>query len=318
MNVRHTVKHSGKSLFSILKSTYQEWNDDDPFRQSAVIAYYSIFSLPALLIIIIKVTGQIFGEEAVRGEISGQISSAVGPEAADQVQTMIANASQQGDSTIAIIIGLATLLFGATGVFVQLQRSLNLAWEVEAKPESGIAKIALDRVLSLGFILGIGFLLIVSLALTAVLQALSGFIQQHLPDYLLYVFQVAEVVISLGIITALFAMIYKFLPDAKVEWRSVWVGALVTAVLFVLGKLALGFYFGKTEPGSVFGAAGSLILILLWVNYSALIFLFGAEFTQVYARRKGHRIEPSSHARWSAERRLSQYKDQYGPEKENA
>nr|WKN36049.1 YihY/virulence factor BrkB family protein [Tunicatimonas sp. TK19036] len=317
MNVN--VKDKSKSIFTILKKTYNEWNADDPFRQSAVIAYYSIFSLPALLIIIIKVTGQIFGEEAVRGEISGQISSAVGAEAADQVQTMIANTSQQGDSTIAIIVGVATLLFGATGVFVQLQRSLNQAWEVEAKPEAGIAKIALDRVLSLGFILAIGFLLIVSLALTAGLQALSGFIQRNLPDYLLYVFHVVEIVISLGVITTLFAMIYKFLPDAKVEWRSVWVGALVTAILFIIGKEGLGIYFGKMDPGSAFGAAGSLILILLWVNYSALIFLFGAEFTQVYARRKGHHIEPSSHARWSAERRLANYQEKYeSTEKENA
>ncbi|MEQ9443249.1 MAG: YihY/virulence factor BrkB family protein [Cyclobacteriaceae bacterium] len=317
MNVN--VKDKGKSIFSILKKTYFEWNADDPFRQSAVIAYYSIFSLPALLIIIIKVVGQIWSEEAVRGEIAGQISSAVGEQAAEQVQTMIASASQQGDSVIAIAVGVATLVFGATGVFVQLQRSLNQAWEVEAKPEAGIAKIALDRVLSLGFIFAIGFLLLISLVLTTALQALSGFIQRNLPEYLLYVFHIVEIVVSLGVITTLFAMIYKFLPDAKVEWRSVWVGALVTAILFVIGKEALGIYFGQTDPGSAFGAAGSLILILLWVNYSALIFLFGAEFTQVYARRKGHHIAPSSHARWTAERRLSDYEEEYKTkEKENA
>jgi len=312
------IRQSGKSVFSILKATYFEWNSDDPFRQSAVIAYYSIFSLPALLLIIIKVVGQVYGEEAIRGEIATQISSAVGQEAAEQVQNIIANVSQQGDSTFAIIVGIGTLLFGATGVFFQLQLSLNKVWEVEAKPESGILKIALDRVLSLGFILGVGFLLMVSLALTAALQALGNFIQQYLPDYLLYVFQIAEELISLGVITTLFAMIYKFLPDAKVEWRSVWVGAAVTSLLFVLGKIGIGFYFGQAEPGSAFGAAGAIILILLWVNYSALIFLFGAEFTQVYARRKGHKIEPSDHARWSAERRLADYKKEYGIEKENA
>jgi len=243
------IREKGKSLFAILKATYLEWNSDDPFRQSAVIAYYSIFSLPALLIIIIKVVGQVFGEEAIRGEIATQISSAVGEEAAIQVQDMIASVSQQGDSTIAIIVGVGTLLFGATGVFVQLQLSLNKVWEVEAKPESGILKIALDRILSLGFIVGVGFLLIISLALTAGLQALGNFIQRYLPDYLLYVFQVAEEMISLGVITTLFAMIYKFLPDAKVEWRSVWIGAAVTAGLFVLGKIGLGIYFGQAEPG---------------------------------------------------------------------
>jgi len=311
-------KNKGKSIFSILKKTFEEWNADDPFRQSAVIAYYSIFSLPALLIIIVKVVGLVFGEEAVRGEIKKQIEGAVSADAAEQIQTMIKSASEQGDSTIAIIVGIATLLFGATGVFVQLQRSLNLVWEVEAKPESGVVKIALDRVLSLGFILGIGFLLIVSLALTAGLQALSGYIEQYIPEYLFFVFQIADIVVSLGIITTLFAIIYRFLPDAEVQWRSVWIGALVTAILFVLGKIGLGIYFGHMNPGSAFGAAGSLILILLWVNYSALIFLFGAEFTQVYAHRHGHKIEPSDHARWSAERRLAHYKEEYGPEKENA
>ncbi|WKN43632.1 YihY/virulence factor BrkB family protein [Tunicatimonas pelagia] len=312
------LREKGKSLFSILKKTYLEWISDDPFRQSAVIAYYSIFSLPALLIIIIKVVGRVFGEEDIRKEITAQISSTVSESAAQQVQTMIDNVSQQGDSTFAIAVGIGTLLFGATGVFVQLQLSLNKVWEVEAKPESGILKIALDRVLSLGFILGVGFLLIVSLALTAGLQALGNFIQQFLPDYLLYIFQIAEILLSLGVITTLFAMIYKFLPDVDVEWRSVWVGASVTALLFVLGKIGLGIYFGQTEPGSAFGAAGAVILILLWVNYSALIFLFGAEFTQVYARRKGHKFEPSDHARWSAERRLADYKEEHGIEKENA
>ncbi|MGB3586232.1 MAG: YihY/virulence factor BrkB family protein [Tunicatimonas sp.] len=312
------LRAKGKSLFAILKATFNEWNSDDPFRQSAVIAYYSIFSLPALLLIIIKVVGQVFGEEAIRGEIADQISSAVGQEAAEQLQDIIANVSQQGDSTFAIIVGIGTLLFGATGVFVQLQLSLNKVWEVEAKPESGILKIALDRVLSLGFILGVGFLLIISLALTAGLQALGNLIQRYLPDYLLYVFQIAEEMISLGVITTLFAMIYKFLPDAKVEWRSVWIGAAVTAGLFVLGKIGLGIYFGQTEPGSAFGAAGAIILVLLWVNYSALIFLFGAEFTQVYARRKGHNIEPSNHAQWSAERRLADYKSKHDIEQESA
>ena len=301
------------NIFSILKQTYKEWNEDEPFRQSAVIAYYSIFSLPALLIIIVEVVGRIFGREAVQGEISGQISGMVGQEAAEQVQTMVANVSQQGNSTIAIIIGIGTLLFGATGVFYQLQQSLNQVWEVELKPSAGIAKLALDRATSLGVIVAIGFLLLISLVVTAALSVLSGWMQRQLPEFTVHLFNVINFLVSLGVVTLLFALIYKTLPDVKIAWKAVWIGSIVTAVLFTIGKTALGFYFGASNPGSAYGAAGSIILILLWVNYSALIFLFGAEFTQVYARRYGFKIQPSSYAQRTADFRL---KEQERKEKE--
>lgn len=291
-----TYKDRAKNIFSMLKATYSEWNEDEPFRQSAVIAYYSIFSLPALLIIIINAVGLIYGEEAVRGQISAQIGSFVGDEAATQVEDIIASTSQQSNNFFAIVIGIGTLLFGATGVFYQLQQSLNQVWEVELKPKTGYTKLAIDRATSLGVILAIGFLLLVSLVLTAVLSALGDWIERQLPDFMLYLFQAVNFLVPLVVITLLFALIYKVLPDVKISWHAVWVGAIVTALLFSLGKSAIGFYFGKANPASAFGAAGSIILILLWVNYSALIVLFGAEFTQVYARRYGERIEPNSYA----------------------
>lgn len=300
------IKNRGKKTFSLLKETFKEWNNDDPFRQSAVIAYYSIFSLPALVIIIVQVAGLVLGKEAAQGQISEQINNAIGQQAAEQVQTMVANTSEMGNSTIAIIIGVATLLFGATGVFYQLQQSLNKVWEVEPNPNAGISKLALDRATSLGVILAIGFLLLIFMVITTALNILSDWMRRELPEVLLYVFYVVDFLISLGIITLLFALIYKVLPDAKVGWKSVWVGAFVTAILFVIGKFALGIYFNQAEPASAFGVAGSIILILLWVNYSALILLFGAEFTQVFARRHGHQIEPSSHAQRTPAFRLKE------------
>lgn len=288
---------SFRDLPGLLKQTYKEWNDDDPWRQSAVVAYYAIFSLPALLIIVITIAGSFFGEAAVQGKVSDEISNMVGPDAAEQVEVMLSNTYQKGNSTIATIIGVATLLFGATGVFYQLQQSLNNIWDVEPNKDAGIKKLLKDRVSSFGVILVIGFLLLISLLLTTALTALSDFIMQYLPDYLLYVFYVAQFILSFGIITLLFAMMFKILPDVDMQWRTVWIGAAVTAFLFIIGKFALGIYFGKSDPGSAYGAAGSLILILLWTSYSCLILFFGAEFTQVYARKYGHTIQTSGHSK---------------------
>jgi membrane protein len=295
-------------VFAYLKETYLNWQDDEAFRQSAVIAYYSIFSLPALIIIVVNVAGIFYGQEAVQGQITGQIGSMIGEESAEQVQTMVANASDQGNSTLAIVIGIGTLLFGATGLFYQLQQSLNKVWDVEPKPSAGILKVVLDRALSLGIVLAIGFLLIISLIATAALSAVSDWVQQQLSDTLVYLFYVANFVLSIGIVTLFFALIYKVLPDVNIPWRTVWIGAFVTAVLFTIGKFALGLYFGKADPASTFGAAGSIILILLWVNYSGLIFLFGAEFTKVYAHKNSHEITVSSHAQRTAEYRYHQEK----------
>ncbi len=286
-----------KDIPSLVKETYKDWVDDEPFDQSAIVAYYSIFSLPALLIIIVTIAGIAFGQKAVQDQISSQIGGMIGPDSAKDIQGMIASSYQQGNSGIALVIGVATLLFGATGVFIALQKALNRIWEVKINPDkSGLKMLIRARAVSFGVVLTIGFLLLISLVITAALTALSGWVEERMPDFFLYIFYVVDFLISISIITLLFAMLFRFLPDVNIEWKSVWTGAVITALLFVIGKYALALYFGNAEPGSTYGAAGSIILILLWVFYSCLIMFFGAEFTQVYARRYGHRVEPNENA----------------------
>ena len=297
---------NARKLFTYFKETYQEWQDDDAFEKSSSIAYYSVFSLPGLLIIIVTAASLIWTPEYVEQVITEQVGGSMGGDTGEQVKTMLENSRQESNSTMALIVGIATLVFGATGVFSQLQKSLNDAWEVELDPDAGIKQTVLSRVTALGIVLAIAFLLIVSLLLSAALSALNGWIEQQLPGFPTFVFFIINILLSIGVITTLFALMFKVLPDAEVEWQSVWLGAFLTAVLFTIGKFLLGIYFGQAEPGATFGTAGSIILIMLWVYYSSLILLFGAEFTQVYARNNGHRIEPSEHARYNAEYRLKQ------------
>jgi membrane protein len=285
-----------KGVGALLKKTFSQWNDRDPFSASATIAFYTIFSLPGLLVIIVNVAGYFFGTDAVTSQVSGQIQGMIGQDTATDVQNIIGKASESNGSTLASILGIATLLFGATAVFYQLQQTLNKIWGVKPKPKQKILKLVRDRVFSFGLILVVGFLLLVSLVISASLAALSDWVAGHISEALLVVFKVLDVLISVGIITLLFASMYKFLPDAKIKWRDVWVGAGLTAVLFVIAKFALGVYFGKTDQGSMYGAAGSIILIMLWVSYAGLIWLFGAEFTQVYASSQGEPIQPSEGA----------------------
>ncbi len=293
-------KASPKNLWLITKKSFEAWNAADPFRQSAIIAYYAIFSIPSLLVIIIALAGLAFGKEAVQGEISNQISSAMGDDTARQIEEIIAKAGEQKKSIIATIIGLISLILGAMGVFLQLQTSLNLIWEVKVKPElkgkQKWIKLLRDRLFSFGLIISIGFLLLVSLILTTALAAFSTWIKAHLPDFMLFLFQFINFLISFIIISVLFALMYKILPDARIKWRDVWIGAMVTTLLFILGKFGLGFYFGKAEPGSTYGAAGSIILVMLWVSYSCMIVFFGAEFTKQFATHFGRGIEPSKDA----------------------
>lgn len=289
-----------KQYVEILKKTFQEYLEDEPFDLSAIVAYYSIFSLPALLLIVISSVGMAFGEEAVQGEITGQIGGILGQDAAEQVQTMIANAYVQENTVAMTIIGIAILLFGATTVFLSLQRSLNRIWRVKAKKESGgIKKMALDRATSFGLILAIGFLILISLVLTAGLSALSDWLKDILPNMLYYVFYLIDFALSLSIITVLFSMMFKILPDVQLEWRSVWKGAAVTAALFLIGKFGMGIYFGNSDPASTYGAAGSIVLLLLWINYSCLIMFLGAKFTKIYAEQMGHAPVPKPHAEWN-------------------
>jgi membrane protein len=286
------MKQKIKDLWPITKKTAVAWKEADPFRQSAVIAYYAIFSIPALLVIIIACAGLAFGREAVQGEISSQIGSAMGDDTAKSVEEIIANSSEKKTSVLAAIISVVTLIIGATGVFAQLQISLNQIWEVKVTAKKMWLKNLKDRLFSFGLIISIGFLLLISLLLTAALSAFGDWIKAHLPDFMLYVFFLLNFIISFGIISVLFALMFKILPDAVIRWKDVWIGAMVTSLLFILGKFLLGIYFGKAEPGSAYGAAGSIILIMLWVSYSCMIVFFGAEFTKQYATFYGDKIEP--------------------------
>lgn len=275
-----------KNTPKILRQAFQNWISRDPFRESAVIAYNAIFSLPGLMVAIVAIAGYFFGTDLVNQRLHNTITGMLGVETADQVESMILYAMKSKDSIWATIAGLATILIGATGVFVQLQKSLNIIWEVEAQPKkSGLWKFIRMRLFSFGLILSIGFLLLISLVISALLAAAGDWMKATWGSSMLWLFNILNLLASLFIITFLFGVIYKILPDARIEWKHVWVGAFLTTVLFTLGKTLLGLYFGKAEPGSGYGAAGSIILILLWTSYSAMIFFYGAEFTKVYAQK---------------------------------
>lgn len=291
-----TEKFKLKHSFSILKEAAVGWNNSDPFRLSAVIAYYAILSMPALIVIIVNLLGLIWGNEVIEGRLSAQLSSVLGTDSADAVSSMIENSQTENKSTLLTIIGIGSLLFGATGVFFHLQISLNTIWGLKANPDSNWKNLVLDRILSFGFVLVLGFLLLVTFVLSALLTAVSDRLKQIFPDIMVVLAQFADAILSLGIVTLLFALIFKYLPHAKIKWRSVWVGALLTSALFVVGQFALGVYFSQAEPGSTYGAAGSIILVLLWVSYASLILFFGAEVTFVFAKRYGKGVRPTEAA----------------------
>jgi membrane protein len=290
------MKSRFTGLGEIFKQTFQGWKDDDPFRLSAVIAYYAIFSLPALLVLIINVAGFFFGNEVVSGEISKQVEGAMGKETAEQVSEIITKASDIDAGIIPSIIAIATIIFGATGVFVQLQKALNEIWDVKQKTTKGFLLLLKNRLFSFGLILSIGFLLLMSLVISSLLAAASESLKGIFPEGIVYLFFILEFILSLTVISALFALMFKFLPDVKMSWRDIIPGAFLTGLLFMLGKYALSLYFGKAEPASAYGAAGSVVLILLWASYSSMIVFFGAEFTKQRAVFQGKKIEPSKAA----------------------
>ena len=282
-------------LWGLLKDTFTAWSNDKVPRHGAALAYYTVFSLVPLLVVIIGMIGLIFGQEAVQGYVVQQLATLVGPQSADAIKDMIQRANQPTTGIVATVVAVATLLFGASGVFGQLQDSLNAIWGVEPKEGRGMWGYVKDRFLSFAALLGTAFLLLVSLVLSAALAAFGKWFGGWLPAPE-FVLQLLESFISFTVITGLFAMIFKVLPDARMAWSDVWVGAALTALLFTLGKSAIGLYLGKSDVGSAYGAAGSLVILLVWVYYSAQILLFGAEFTQVYAKAVGRQITASTDA----------------------
>jgi len=288
---------SAKSVFQLLKKSAKDFGEDECPRMAAALAYYIVFAMPAMLILLLMIVSAFVSRDKVSEALSGQFGSMIGPDGAKMVQTMITQAKQPGGGVIATILGIGAVVLGATGAFMQLQAALNRAWEVKPDPNAGgIKNFIFKRVLSLGMVLGIAFMLLVSLALSAALTAVGGMIGQLIPGGSAIVAGILQTVISLGVVFLLFAAIFKVLPDAEIAWRDVWVGALLTAVLFEVGKWGLGVYLGNSNPGKAYGAAGSMAVMLVWIYYTSMIVLFGAEFTQTWANEKGQGIVPKEGA----------------------
>ena len=276
-----------QDLPQLLKEAASEWIEDGAMRLSSSLAYYAVFSLGPLLVIVISIAGLVFGEEAARGQIAQQISALAGARAGEAIQAAVqASASEKTTGVLATIIGLVVLLFGASTVFAELKYALNTIWGVAVKPGRAFFTLVHDRFLSFSIVLAIGFLLLVSLVLSAVLAALGKYMSALLP-LPAAVWQACDFLVSFAVISALFAMIFKMLPNVLIGWRDVRIGAVGTALLFTIGKFLIGLYLGKSAVASAYGAAGSLVIIVVWVYYSAQILLFGAEFTKVWTKRRG-------------------------------
>jgi membrane protein len=285
------------NAFGLLKQTVQEFFEDKAPQLGAALAYYTVFSLAPLILVLLAIIGVIFRNDPAGAweKVTQQMSYFLDSSAVQVVQNIAQRASEPGKSTIATLIGVALAVFGASGVFGQLQDALNTIWDVKAKPTRGVWGFLRNRFLSFAMVAGVCFLLLVSLTLESLLKGFSHYVQSVLPGGLVVAMGV-YVIFDFVVIVLLFAMIFKFLPDAKIQWRDVWLGAVITAVLFGLGKWLLGLYLGSGAAGSAYGSASSLITLLLWIYYSSQILLFGAEFTQVYADRAGREVRPDEYA----------------------
>lgn len=285
MNVLNRERFRAKHLPNLLKKTFNAWLAKEPFKLGAVVAYYAILSLPALLILILDIVGAIWGREIVQGELFTEISSALGPDTAASIQEMVTKKGGAPTSIFASVLGLGVLLYGATGVFYQLQNVMDDIWGIQKKFSNEIIATLFGRLKSFGFILIFGFLLLVSFVLTSLLTSFAKRISNLFSAEIVGLAYFIDITLSLIFIYVLFASMFKYLPSKSIRWKAVRVGAALTALLFIIGKYVLAFYFGQTEPGSTYGAAGSIIIVMLWVSYSSLILFFGAQFTKVYSDR---------------------------------
>jgi len=285
-----------KRLWEVLKKSFKGFSNDRITKMSSSLSYYTIFSMAPLLIIIISLSGLFLGQDAAQGKIYDQLSNFIGSNAASQLQTMIQNASLSGKSKFAAIIGIATLIVGATTVFAQIQDTINFIWGIKPKPKKGWLSFLKNRFLSFSVIIGLAFLLLVSLTLSTIVDTFSASLKAHFPQITVVLLYVINTVITLLLTALIFGTIFKVLPDAKIRWRDVITGAITTAVLFMLAKFGISFYISKSNVGSTYGAAGSLVILLLWVYFSAMILYFGAEFTKAYAVEFGAAIHPDDYA----------------------
>ena len=291
-----------KDSWNLAKTTFREFSKDEATWKAAALAYYTVFALPPLLVLLLMAASAVWDPVEVRRTLTGEFQSLMGQDVAGQIETMIASAEQRTSGTgFKLILGIAGLIFGATGAFVALQSALNRAWKVEPDPaQGGVKNFITKRFLSLGMVMGLAFLMLVSLALTSALSAAGGAFLGGLPKTVGYVL---NFVLSFAVISLLFAAMFKVLPDAKVGWRDVWVGGILTTVLFLIGKFLIGLYIGKSDPGDAFGGAGALAVLLVWIYYAAIIVLLGAEFTYAWVKHRGGRIEPEEGAVLAVEKK---------------
>jgi len=286
-----------KNIWTALKKSGSDIGDYNVTKLSAALAYYTVFALAPMLIVLTSIISIFYGRDATEGQVYGQIKSFVGADAAAQIQEIIKNAALSPSFTFASVVGVIALIFSATGVFAEIQSSINMLWNLKTKPKKGgILKMLKTRLLSFSLIVSLGFIALVSLLINALVGLIMDRLQRFLPPETVYLGFIINVVLTLLAVGVLFAIIFKVLPDAKIKWRDVWVGAFATAILFMLGRFGIGLYLNKSHPGSTFGAAGSMIIILLWVYYSSIILYFGAAFTRNYAQTIGRHIYPNDYA----------------------
>lgn len=289
------MKRKIKEYWSILKDAFDCFLGDNAMRLGASLSYYTLFSLAPMLLIIISLGGIFFGREAVQGQVYAQINGLIGSDAAKQVQDILKNAQRSGQSTWAATVGVITLVVGATGTFAEIQDAINFIWGLKPKPKNGIVKYLMTRFLSFSLIISLGFSLLVSLVISALLDALSSRVLLYFSDATIYIFWFLNTVVVWGVIALLFSIIFKVLPDGKIRWRDSFVGAGFTSLLFMIGKYGIGLYLGNSSVGTTYGAAGSIVIIMLWVYYTALILYFGAEFTKAYTNFYGRSIQPNEY-----------------------
>jgi len=290
------MKLSFKVAWQLTKETFKGFSQDNIPKMSGALAYFTVFSMGPLLVVIISLCGLFFAREAVEGKIYAVLRDFIGQDTAAQLQQIIKTASIGNKSTIAAIIGTVTLILGATGVFAEIQDSINKIWGIKPKPKRGWVKMIKNRFLSFSVIVSLGFLLLVSLVITGIIETISNRLQTRFPQATIVLFYIINLIMTAGISTLVFATIFKVLPDAKIKWGNVIWGSLVTALLFLVGKFGISFYISQTKVGSTFGGAGSLVIILVWIYYSSIILYLGAEFTKAYALKRGEPIYPAEYA----------------------
>lgn len=298
MTAPKTKKINFKSIFGFIKDLFSGFSDDKCLKYSASLSYYTVFSIAPMIIVIISAAGIIWGREAVQGRIRDQISGLVGPEAGEQIQSIISKTHTSGDTIIASTISIIVVVLGATAVFGEIQDSINSIWGLKSKPKRGIFKIILNRLISFSMLISLGFILMVSLTINTFVSIITSQLTSIIPGVGTYVLLIINQALIFLILSVLFGAIFKVLPDAKIKWRDVSKGAMLTAVLFMIGKYLIGIYVEKSNLTSVYGAAGSIVIIMVWVYYTAVILYFGAEFTKVYSLKYGSRIVPNDYAVW--------------------